>query len=159
MAAMVPVSNVPRSVNVLRDKYLSMKGKIARLNEKAGETIEGVVTTLEIQGAAFIFGAIQGAWYDPDPAKPGDKPGAHIFGVPVEAAAGLSLVVMGFVGVGGDKWSNHLMNLGNGALAAWTANVGRGWGYKFAKEQKAKKAASATKGESLREEIASLLDE
>jgi hypothetical protein len=153
------MSNVPKSVNVLRDKYLSMKGKIARLNEKAGETIEGVVTTLEIQGAAFVFGAIQGAWFEPDPSKPDDKPGAHFFGMPVEAVFGVGLVVSGFVGLGGDKWSGHLINIGNGALAAWTSNLGRGWGFKFRKEQAAKKAGGSTKGESLREEIASLLDE
>lgn len=152
-------TQVPKSVSVLRDKYLSMKGRIARLNEKAGETIEGVVKTLEIQGAAFIFGAIQGAWYEPNPAKPDDKPGVHVFGVPVEAVAGVGMVVAGFMGVGGDKWSGHLTNLGNGALAAWTSNLGRGWGFKFRKEQAAKKAGGSTKGESLREEIASLLDE
>lgn len=152
-------NQVPKSVSVLRDKYLSMKGRIARLNEKAGETIEGVVKTLEIQGAAFIFGAIQGAWYEPNPAKPDDKPGVHVFGVPVEAVAGVGMVVAGFMGVGGVKWSDHLTNLGNGALAAWTSNLGRGWGFKFRKEQAAKKAGGSTKGESLREEIASLLDE
>lgn len=157
MAALV-TTNVPKSVNVLRDKYVRARATVARLTEKAGESIEGVVKTLEIQSAAFIFGAIQGAWYEPDPAKPGDKPGLHWFGMPVEAIFGIGLTVGGFIGLGGDKWSTHLLNLGNGALAAWTSNLGRGWGYKFRKEQAVRKGA-ATKGESLREEIASLLDE
>lgn len=159
MPTLVRASDVPKSVSALRDKYLSMKGRIANLNKKAGETIEGVVTTMEIQGAAFIFGAIQGAWFEPDPKDPNDKPGAHILGMPVEAIAGIGMVVGGLAGLGGDKWSNHLMNLGNGALAAWTSNLGRGWGFKFKKEQAAKKAGGSTKGESLKEEIASLLDE
>lgn len=148
-----------RSVGQLRDKYLSMKNRMAKLNEKAGEAIEGVVKTLEIQGAAFLFGAIQGAWYEPNPKNPDDKPGVHVFGVPVEAVVGVGMVVGGFMGLGGAKWSDHLTNLGNGALAAWTSNLGRGWGFKFRKEQQQKKATGSTKGESLREEIASLLDE
>ena len=61
-------SGVPKtsSMQVMRDKYLSLKNRIGSLNEKAGEKIEGVVKTMEIQGAAFIMGAVQGAWYDPE---------------------------------------------------------------------------------------------
>lgn len=158
MPALVPLGNPRGGVTVLRDKYLRAKASIARLNEKAGDTIEGVVKTLEIQGAAFIFGAIQGAWYEPDPTKPGDKPGLHWFGMPVEAIFGVGMTVGGFVGLGGEKWSGHLLNLGNGALAAWTSNLGRGWGFKFRAERKAAKGG-ATRGESLRDEVASLLEE
>lgn len=158
MANSVALATVPKSVGVLRDKYLSMKGRIARLNEKAGETIEGVVTTLEIQGSAFIFGAIQGAWFEPNPNDPNDKPGAHILGMPVEAVVGVGFIAAGLAGFGGDKWSRHLSAIGQGALAAWTSNMGRGWGFKFKKEQAAKKAG-AVKGDGLKEDIASLLDE
>jgi hypothetical protein len=150
---------VPKSMNALRDKYVSLRGRISRINEKAGEKIEGVVKSLEIQGAAFVFGAVQGAWYDPTSAD--DKPGAHFMGAPVEAVAGAAFILGGMFGVGGDKWSSHLLNFGNGALAAWTSNLGRGWGYKFRKEQDAKKvkAGGSTKGEALRNDIAALLDE
>jgi len=153
---MPALATVPKSVTVLRDKYLNLKGRVARLNEKAGEAIEGVVKTLEIQSAAFVFGAVQGAWFEPDPKVPGDKPGLHWFGMPVEAIFGVGATVAGFIGFGGAKWSDHMMNIGNGALAAWTSNLGRGWGYKFRKEQAAK---SSTKGDNLRDEIASLLEE
>lgn len=159
--ATTALAPVPKSVNALRDKFLSMRGKIQRMSEKAGEAIEGVVTTLEIQGAAFIFGAIQGAFYEPNPAKPDDKPGVHVLGIPVEAIAGVGLVVGGFMGVGGSKWSEHLMHLGNGALAAWVSNLGRGWGFKFRAERKAKAAGGSTKGEgadSLRDQVAALLE-
>ncbi len=157
--ASTDLATVPKSMNALREKYISMKGKISRLNEKAGETIEGVVTTLEIQGAAFLFGALQGAFYEPNPAKPNDKPGIHLVGIPVEALAGIGLVVGGFMGLGGSRWSDHLTHLGNGALAAWTSNLGRGWGFKFRSEKKA--AGGATKGEggdSLRDQVAALLE-
>jgi len=147
-------------MNQLRDKFLSMRGRLARLNEKAGETIEGVVMTLEIQASAFIFGAIQGAFYEPNPAKPDDKPGVHLLGIPVEAVAGLGLLVGGFMGLGGTKYSSHLEHLGNGALAAWTSNLGRGWGFKFRAERK-KAAGGKTSGEggdTLRDQVAALLE-
>lgn len=160
MATSSALAVVPKSTNQLREKFLSMRGRLARLNEKAGEAMEGVVKTLEIQAGAFLFGAIQGAFYEPDPAKPDQKPGVHILGIPVEALAGLGLIVGGFMGLGGAKWSDHMGNLGNGALAAWTSNLGRGYGYKFRAERKAK--ASATKGEvegeSLRDQVSALLE-
>lgn len=158
MANTALMTGIPKttSVNVLRDKYLSLKNRITSLNEKAGEKIEGVVKTLEIQGAAFIMGAVQGAWYDPNKA---DAPGAHIGPVPVEAAVGGALLLAGLFGVGGDKWSTHVLNLGNGCLAAYSSNLGRGWGYKFRKERDAKKAGGKTSGDDIRGEIAALLNE
>ena len=154
---------LPKSQTALREKFMSMRGRLARLNEKAGEAMEGVVMTLEIQAGAFLFGAIQGAFYEPDPAKPEQKPGVHIFGIPVEAVAGLGLIVGGFMGVGGSKWSTHMEHLGNGALAAWTSNLGRGYGFKFRSERKAKagstvKGAVEGEGQSLRDQVSALLE-
>lgn len=153
------MSNVPRSMGALRQKYLTNTRAIERFKEKAADSIEGVVKTLEIQAAAFVFGAVQGAWYEPDPKVPGDKPGLHWFGMPVEAVCGIGLTIGGFLGFAGDKWSTHMLNLGNGAMAAWTSNLGRGWGFKFRKEQQARKAGGSVKGADLRDEIASLLEE
>jgi hypothetical protein len=52
-------------------------------------------------------------------------------------------------------------HLGNGALAAWTSNLGRGYGFKFRSERN-KKAGGATKGEvegeSLRDQVSALLE-
>lgn len=160
--ASTDLATVPKSVNQLREKFLSMRGKISRMNEKAGEAIEGVVMTLEVQSAAFLFGALQGAFYEPNPAKPNDKPGVHLLGIPVEAVAGLGLILGGFMGVGGSKWSEHMEHLGNGALAAWTSNLGRGWGFKFRSDRNAAKGTTATKGdvegESLRDQVSALLE-
>jgi len=139
---------------------MSMRGRLAKLNEKAGEAIEGVVMTLEIQAGAFLFGAIQGAFYEPNPAKPGDKPGVHVLGIPVEALAGIGLIVGGFMGVGGAKWSEHMEHLGNGALAAWTSNLGRGWGFKYRSERAAKGGSTKgeVEGETLRDQVSALLE-
>jgi hypothetical protein len=160
--ASTDLANIPKSHTALRDKFLSLRGRMTRLNEKAGEAMEGVVMTLEIQAGAFLFGAIQGAFYEPDPAKPNEKPGVHILGMPVEAIAGIGLIVGGFMGVGGSKWSEHMEHLGNGALAAWTSNLGRGYGFKFRSERKAKAAGGSTKGEvegeSLRDQVSALLE-
>ena len=160
--ASTDLTTIPKSTTALRDKFISMRGRLARLNEKAGEAMEGVVKTLEIQAGAFVFGAIQGAFYEPDPNKPDQKPGVHILGIPVEALAGIGLIVGGFMGVGGSKWSEHMEHLGNGALAAWTSNLGRGYGFKFRSERKAKAAGGSTKGdvegESLRDQVSALLE-
>ncbi len=152
---------LPKSQTALREKFLSMRSRLTKLNEKAGEAIEGVVMTIEIQAGAFLFGAIQGAFYEPDPANPNKKPGVHLAGIPVEAIAGLGLIVAGFVGVGGTKWSEHMQHLGNGALAAWTSNLGRGWGFKFRSERDAKKGGAVkgeVEGESLRDQVSALLE-
>lgn len=141
----------------LANKYLAAKNSMARIRESAAEKIEGVVKTLEIQAGAFVGGAIQGMWYEPN-ASPDKKAGAHIFGMPVEAVAGVAGLAGGLLNLGGDKWSTHLTNLSNGLLAAYSSNLGRGWGYKFAKDRTAKKAKGKTSGD-LREEIASLLDD
>lgn len=152
---------VPKSQTALREKFLSMRGRLQRLNEKAGEAMEGVIMTLEIQAGAFLFGAIQGAFYEPDPANPNQKPGVHVLGIPVEALAGIGLILGGFMGVGGAKYSTHMEHLGNGVLAAWTSNLGRGWGFKFKAERK-KLAGGSTKGEtqgeSLRDQVSALLE-
>jgi len=142
----------------LANKYLSAKNSLARLKEGAGEKIEGVVKTLEIQAGAFVGGAIQGIWYDPT-ATPDGKAGAHVFGMPVEAVAGVAGLAASLVGFGGSKWATHLGNLSNGMLAAYSSNLGRGWGYKFHKDRAAKKSKGGKTSGDLREEIASLLDE
>jgi hypothetical protein len=80
-------------------------------------------------------------------------------GAPVEAVVGVGLVLAGLFGVGGDKWAPHAVNLGNGALCAYSSNLGRGWGYKVRKERDARKGGRGTvKGDDIREDIASLLD-
>lgn len=154
------------SIVGLRERFNAMRNKMGAVNAKAGEAIEGVVTAFEIQGSAFLFGALQGAFYEPNPKKPGDLPGVHILGVPVEAVAGLGLVLGGFLGVGGTKWSHHMQNLGNGALAAWTSNLGRGFGFKFRSERDARRMSrggmqgDAIEGEepSLRDQVSALLN-
>ena len=145
--------------NALARKYLAAKSALARVKEGAGEKIEGIVKTLEIQAGAFAGGAIQGIWYDPNPAA-GTKPGAHVFGMPIEAVAGFAGLAGSLFGIGGDKWSSHLGNLSNGLLASYTSNLGRAWGYKLHKDRVAKKGKGGkTSGADLRDEIASLLDE
>ena len=144
------------SIRKLWDKHVHLKAKMERLNEQAEGMIEGLVRTVEVQGSAFVFGAIQGAWYDPRSTD--DKQGAHFFGLPVEAVAGVGLHMFALLGVGG-KFSSHLANFADGALAAYVSNLGRGWGYKFYKDYQTRKTTTgSTKGASLRDEIASLLE-
>jgi hypothetical protein len=59
-----------------------------------------------------------------------------------------------------------MQNLGNGALAAWTSNLGRGFGFKFRSERDARRMSrggmqgDAIEGEepSLRDQVSALLN-
>jgi hypothetical protein len=157
--ALMPRNAGTGAFRKLWDKHTSLKTRVERLKDRSEGMVEGMIRTLEIQGAAFVFGAVQGAWFDPTDAK--DKPGAHVFGLPMEAAAGIGLHLLGLMGIGG-KYSGHLHNFGDGALAAYVSNIGRGWGYKWAKERKASGKSLPFSGASasgLRDEVAAILDE
>lgn len=146
---------VPRSESALRKGFremINLKNRISRIRDESEELTGRIVRSGEVQVAAAVFGAIQGAWYDPRDAK--DKPGAHIGPVPVEVAAGGAMMVASLLGFGG-KYAEHLHNFADGALAAYVSNVARGWGYKWQKERATK---ASTSGASLREELESLVN-
>jgi hypothetical protein len=80
-----------------------------------------VVQTFEIQTGAFAFGVINGRWARPE-----------VVGIPVDALTGIGLHVAGFlVDSAGGK---HMHNLGDGALASYTAGLGTGIGAKMRAE-------------------------
>jgi hypothetical protein len=123
------------------------------MKEESQETVENIVRTTEVVASAALFGAIQGAWYDP--TSPTDKPGAHIGPVPIEVAAGSALLIASLLGVGG-KYSSHLSSFADGAFAAYISNVARGWGYQYQKERA--KSPAKTSGATLREELEALVN-
>ena len=83
--------------------------------KKADHAVNTGIRTAEVGVSAFGFGVLQG------------RGGAEIFGVPADLAASLALHAAGFMGVGGVN-SPHLHNFGDGALAAYASNMGRGVG-------------------------------
>ena len=98
------------------DRLQSLRKRVAGIREKAKEATENLVETIEVTGAAFAMGVLNG--------KTG---GIEVVGVPIELGAGLGLVGLSFLGVAGNA-SNHLHQLGNGCLAAYATIVGRGVG-------------------------------
>lgn len=146
---------IPRSESALRKGFremINLKNRIRNIRQESEELTGRLIRTGEVQMAAAIFGAIQGAWYDPRDAK--DKPGAHIGPVPVEVAFAGGAMVASLLGFGG-RYAEHIHNLADGALAAYVSNVARGWGYKWQKERATKASSS---GASLREELEALVN-
>lgn len=96
----------------------AVKRRIANIREKAEETTEQLVGTVETAGAAFLMGVING--------KTG---GASVLNVPVSLGAGLALTGFALLGGAGSS-SHHLANAGAGCLAAFAVNEGRKLGNK-----------------------------
>lgn len=93
-----------------------LQKRLARFKEKTQETTEKVVRTVEVGTMALGMGVVQG--------RVGS---VEVLGVPLELGAGVALNVLGYFGAAG-KYSDHLNNFGDGALAAYLATVGKGVG-------------------------------
>ena len=107
----------------LRKGYERLQGlqtRLARLREKAQDTTEKVVRTVEVGSSALAFGVVQGRMGS-----------VEIMGVPLDLGAGVALNLLGYFGAAG-KYSDHLNNFGDGALAAYLCTVGKGVGASMA---------------------------
>lgn len=89
------------------------------LREETKEQVGQVVQSAEIQGGAFATGLINGRFANP-----------KLLGIPAGLGVGIVLHVAGFAGMGGDR-ARDLHALGDGALASYSADLGRevgaGW--------------------------------
>jgi hypothetical protein len=128
----------------------SLKRRIEGIKQHTEKTVEKVVRTAEVGGTAFAVGILNG--------KTG---GVEIMGVPLELGAGLALNVLSYMGAAG-KMSDHLGNVGDGALASFATmegvKIGLQWAQKSGSPQQALPAAGTpaiTKGVTLTpEEVA-----
>lgn len=100
----------------LREKVARLQHSTKKARQKAGEVVQEVVRTAEVGGAAFAL-----AYIDGKRAREG-KPHLDIFGVPGTLAVGVGAKVAALMGVGGAE--EHVKAIGDGALAAYFANVG-----------------------------------
>lgn len=101
------------------ERLNSLRNRIARVKADAEATTEKVVRTIEVGGTAFAMGVMQGR-----------TGGLEIFGVPAELLIGIGGCVGGYFDAAG-KASDHLLNVGDGALAAYLATLGRGVGQEW----------------------------
>lgn len=99
----------------------SLQTRLAGIRRKTERVTERAVHSTEIAAAAFAAGVIQG--------KTG---GVEIVGVPLELGLGLTLNLAGYLGLAGNKMSEHLHGFGDGFLAAYLTTLGRGVGQKMA---------------------------
>lgn len=103
-----------------KDRAERALATVRNVREKAARPIEIGIQAAEIQGAAFLVGLYKGRNGDPEVA-----------GVPVDLVGGLALIGVGIV-MGSKPIAEHLVNLGNGATAAYSSQSGYGVGLEMA---------------------------
>lgn len=94
------------------------QARASKMAHKAENVVERVGAALEVSGAAFGMGVVQGRYG-----------GIELVGVPIELVIGAGLNGLGMFA--GERYAGHMHNLGNGSLAAYTVNLGRGMGMKW----------------------------
>lgn len=115
----MPVQITKADAKRAMDRVASMKQRAAKMAREMESRVEKVVRTFEVGGTAFAAGLMQG--------KTG---GVEVLGVPLELGGGLLLELFGHMGLAG-KASDHLINVGDGALAAYATTLGRGVGQEW----------------------------
>lgn len=122
--------SVPQSKSKLIKSYISSRKALARVKAKGEETLMSLVDTAEVTTAAFVLGGYQGMR-----AGKGEAP-AKLFGK-VNLELAIAALLHGGALFLSDKSAQHARSFGNGALAAFATNWGRGIGYKWAREREA----------------------
>lgn len=95
------------------------KAMVKRTKEMAHATVKTAVDTVEVGGAAFAFGVINGR-----------MGGVEFVGMPLDLVA--ALACHGFAFLLDGEYAEHLHNFGNGALATYLATMGASVGHEMA---------------------------
>jgi hypothetical protein len=119
-----------RALLQARDAVVRSEGRLARLKTVTGEMVERVVQTAEVQAASFGMGLVNGRYTEQTPQGP---KAPEVLGIPAELLAGIGLHVAAYAKVAGGA-SKHLHNLGDGSLAFYFGQLGRGIGIDMARE-------------------------
>lgn len=114
-----------RALEDLEKKFTSAKTRLATVQKKAQGIVGAVVQTTEVTGTAFGFGVINGRWGSPE-----------VLGMPVDLLFGAAMHTLAFL----DVAEEHAHNIGDGALASYTASLGAGIGRKMLVESNSKGA-------------------
>ncbi len=109
----------PEHIHHLVNRTKSLSERLHSLREKYSGTVSKAVRTVEVAGAAFVGGVVEGRM-GPD--------GATVFHIPINLLAGLALNLMGHFDVAGEKYSDHLCSFGDGFLATFTSSAGFNFG-------------------------------
>lgn len=98
------------------EKLSRLKSSIANVRKETEARVEGIIGTAEVVGGALAISWVNGR-YGANGAP------AQIMGFDADLVVGGVLFVAGMLDVAG-KQSDHLTNLGAGALAAYAAREG-----------------------------------
>lgn len=120
----------------MADRAEGLQKRLANVKKQTEHTVGKVVRTMETGGMAFGLGLANGRYGS-----------TEIAGMPLELLAGAGLNIAGYLGLGG-KYSDHLNNLGDGALASYLTILGVQTGAEMkAKAESGAPAASADMGQ------------
>lgn len=100
------------SLQKAQSRFERLQSTVKNIRKEAEHTVEKVLRTAETGGMAFGLGVLNG--------KHGPT---EVMGMPVELLIGAGLNIAGYLGAAG-KHSDHLNNLGDGALAAYLTVLG-----------------------------------
>ena len=94
--------------------------KLDGLREKFAGIAGRSIGSLETGAAAWLGGAIEGR-----------TAGASLGPVPINLGVGALLLVAGHLDLAGDKYSEHLNNIGNGFIGSYLAATGYAFGKRW----------------------------
>lgn len=135
MPAALARQNISKSeLKAMPGRLQSLKNRIEKIKTQTEKVTEKLVRTAEVGGTAFAVGILNGKTIR----------GVEVVGVPLELAAGVALNILSYMGAAG-KMSDHLGNIGDGALAAFGTMEGVKIGLEWRK--KSEGGASPAKAE------------
>jgi hypothetical protein len=118
----------------MQKRITSLQSRAKNALAEAEGVMEGVVTAMEVGGAAFGLGVVQGRYGPQD-----------IWGIPLDLAVAIGMHGVALSGAGGEM-KTHFQAFGNGALASYLNTVGRGLGVGMTEETDASSGAPGVRG-------------
>jgi len=123
-------------VERLKKRAEGFSARLRSVKEKAEESAGHLVQTVTITATSFAFGLANGRFVDAQGRR-----GVELFGVPLELLSGIGIHLLGFMG--SSKYSEHLHNIGDGAVAAYTTILGVSVGDRMRQNQASPNGANA----------------
>ena len=120
-------------ISRLAEKAKRMEAKAGKIQAQAKAAAKTAIRSVEVAGAAFVGGAIQGYTYDP---KTGQA-GVELMGVPLDLALAGVGHLSAFTVLGDDDTADHVHALADGFLACSAATYGRSSGRKLKEKMEA----------------------
>lgn len=105
--------------HMARRHHATMK-KFEGLQDKFRGYAKGFFSTAEVGAGAWLGGAIEGR-----------TSGGTVLNVPINLGVGALLLVVGHLNLTGDKYSEHINNLGNGFIGSYAAATGYSFGKRW----------------------------